>query len=723
MIAFETPIPILWIAIGFILAIAILAWLSFGLRSLLRPRYLWSLAGLRGFACIAIVLLLLNPYRISKEPDADGFRVAVLLDASGSMDTRDIENGSRSRFDILSDWLEKTEHSPIHRLREKGYSLDISLFAEENLPFSGGDLRLLPGGTAIGGALRNETSQPGRQADLGGVLLISDGRSNSDPSAIEVSRQFRALGIPVSTIGIGSRTPPGEIKTTFTKPRFQGERGEPMDLTVSVSNTRQTEESVDLELHNEEGIVDRQTVTIPANSEKTVAFNVIPFQAGGQAFRVVAKTAGAPDEIDVAAVEVNEPDHFRILYLSGKPTAEYRFLQQSAHASEQIAVEAIIRTGPESFFHRLTEEQERLAPNDAFPHEADFFNAFDAIIADSSLWSEIGEGAEALQNFVAHRGGGLLLTGDLSELPEELKVLSPVTAFKIERPFVRRNLSITPAPIFSELTGGMLFGTPPVFLPIELPSFIATEWKRGARTIVQMTEGNEVQPLMMAHAYGAGRVGWIGTDATWRWRMSSATGLEQHSLFWNNVMVWLASTGKPRLSVPLQGKRVALAEEIVAGIEVMGSDFRPAREAEVEANVLLPGGETRQLHLQPSFRQPGRFETDFHPDEAGEYRIRYRISFPEGEELTYESFFIASHHDRERLETAYNEELLRDIARLTGGEFRHYSDAQPLRDIPLKEGIPTRESRRYLAGNPLFLLLLALPLFGEWYLRRKVGLK
>src|SRR5699024_8961511 len=141
--------------------------------------------------------------------------------------------------------------------------------------------------------------------------------------------------------------------TAFTKPRFQGEKGEPMELTVSVSNTRQTEEKVDLELYNEEGILDRQSVTIPANSDETVAFNITPFQAGGQAFRVVAKTAGGPDEIDVAAVEVSERDQFRILYLSGSPTLEYRFLQQSANSSEQIAVEAIIRTGPESFFHRL----------------------------------------------------------------------------------------------------------------------------------------------------------------------------------------------------------------------------------------------------------------------------------------------------------------------------------------------------------------------------------
>lgn len=722
MIAFDTPIPISWIVIGAALAAVVLTWVSFRLKSVIRPRYLWSLAGLRALTCVLLLLLLLNPYWLKEQPDPDGFRVAVLFDASGSMDTRDIENGSR--FDLLADWLDDDSASPLRALREKGYRLDVSLFAEDTVPWAGENARLLPGGTAIGSALQETASEAtGRRSDLGAVLLVSDGQSNVDSSPIEVARRYRAEGIPVSTIGVGSRTPPGEVTAGFTDPRFQGEKGEPMNLQVAVKNTRNSPQDLRLELHSDEGLIDAKDVTIPANSEEMVVFSVTPFQAGGEGYRLEAKVPGLPPQVDVAAVEVSEPDQFRLLYLGSQPSLDYRFLQQAAEATDQISLESIIQTGPESFFHQLTAEQERNAPADQFPTEPDFFNAFDAILLGDGVLGQMKDAAPALRDFVAHRGGGLLLTGGLTGLPEELAALSPIVSLEETEPFARRELSIAPAPIFTEIVGGALFDQPAIFLPEELPASLATEAKRGARPVLHLADGQSQSPLMSVQAYGAGRVGWLGSDATWRWRMASATGLEQHRLFWNNVMVWLASTGKPRMSVPLQGTRVPLAEEMDAGIEVMGSDFRPAQEAEVEATVVSPSGETRQFSLQPSFRQPGRFESDFRPNEAGEYRIRYNVKFPGGEELTEESFFIASHNDRERQETAYREGVLRDIARLTGGEFRHYDDAASLDDIPLKEGIATREIRRYLAGNPLFLLLLALPLFGEWYIRRKIGLK
>jgi hypothetical protein len=721
MIALDTPIPFSWIAIGALLAVGVLAWVSLRLHGVVRPAYLWSLVGLRFWAFAAILLLLVNPYRLHQQPDPDGFRVAVLLDASGSMDTPDLDQGRRTRFNLVEDWLGRDQDSPLAALRAKGYRLDLSLFAEDAIPLTSPP-RLLAGGTALGSVLQQElTAAGGSRADLGAVLLISDGGSNSGPSPIEAARQYRARGIPVSTIGIGSRTPPGEIRATFSQPRFQGERGQSLNLAVNLSNTRDSPQSMRIELHHGEGILETKEVTLPANSEERVTFSVTPFQAGGQAYRLVAKSPGAPEQVDVAAVEVNEPDQFRILYLGSQPSVEYRFLQQAVEGADQIQLEAIIRTGPESFFQSLRAEQERLAPPDRFPDQAVFFNAFDAVILDGKVLAEMGQDLTVLRNFVAHRGGGLLLIGEIRDLPPEFAALLPVVATEGELPFVRRELSVAPAPLFTEIAGGVLFSRPAVFLPEELPAFLATEWKRGARPILR--PGHQPGALMAVQAYGAGRVGWLGSEATWRWRMATATGAEQHRLFWSNSLVWLASTGKPRLTVPVQGTRVPLAADLDVGIEVMGSDFRPAQAAEVQATVTTPAGETRQIRLQPSFRQPGRFETDFRPDQAGEYRIRYQVDFPEGEELVQDAFFIASHHDQEREEVAYREDVLRDIARLTGGVFYHHSEAANLREIPLAEGIPNQESRRHLASHPLFLFLLALPLVGEWYIRRRIGLK
>jgi hypothetical protein len=723
MISFETPISPLWLTLGALLALTVLGLSYSRLRRLVRPNYLWGLTALRLGACAAVFFLLLNPYRIDTQADRDGFRVAVLLDASGSMDTPDIAGGSRTRFDVVKEWLANDRDSPVAALRERGYRLDLFLFAEETVPLSGAEPRLLPGSTAMGNALREVmgSGRTGAGSQLGGVLLVSDGQSNAGPSPVEVAQEFRQRGIPISTIGIGSMRPPGEVQGQFAAPRFQGEKGAPLDLQVRLTNTRSSRETVQVELRHENSVLETRSVELPANSEQVLTFQVTPWQTGGQAYQVITRRAGAPDQNDVAAVHIHEPDTFRILYLAGRPSLEFRFLQQALATAEQISVEAVIRTGAESLFHLLRPEQEKLLADHNFPTDRRFYNGYDAIVFHESALAEFSERTALLRDFVQHRGGGLLFLGSGSEVPADWAGLLPVTEATRQQPVRRREIEVDVAPVFHEVAGGTLFGRPAPFLPDEVPAFLATEWKRGARPVVRLADGGGV--LMGVQAYGAGRIGWLGTENTWRWRMQSATGLEQHRVFWNHLLVWLASSGRPRLNVGYQGERVPLASEMDAGIDVMGADFRPARQAEVDAVVRTPSGETRQVRLQPSFRQPGRFEMSYRPEEAGEHQVRYRIAFPEGEEISYDAFFIASHHNEERENPAYREDILRDLARITGGEFRTHEEARNLRDLPLAEGVPTRQTRHYLAQNWLFLLLLALPLFGEWYIRRKLGLK
>src|SRR5208337_2051429 len=43
-------------------------------------------------------------------------------------------------------------------------------------------------------------------------------------------------------------------------------------------------------------------------------------------------------------------------------------------------------------------------------------------------------------------------------------------------------------------------------------------------------------PIVVAHRYGAGRVFWMGTDESWRWR--DRVGERVHQTFWLQVMRW-----------------------------------------------------------------------------------------------------------------------------------------------------------------------------------------
>jgi hypothetical protein len=156
----------------------------------------------------------------------------------------------------------------------------------------------------------------------------------------------------------------------------------------------------------------------------------------------------------------------------------------------------------------------------------------------------------------------------------------------------------------------------------------------------------------------------------------------------------------------------------------LGPDFLPATGADVVARVTGPDEETQEFTLLPSLERAGRYSTNFTPGAAGEYRVDLQVEFEDGSTLEKPSYFIASFEGAELDDTRYNEELLRDIARITGGEFFHYSDLRgPLPRLPLSDGVPMRETVTSWTRSWWFLALLV-GVFGfEWIWRRRIGLR
>ena len=728
MIGLDTPFSPGMLLLGGLLILAVVVWTHLRLRRVLRPSYLRLLAGLRVAGLAAILLLLFNPYSVRQEPDADGFRVAVVVDASGSMETRDVKGGEQTRKELVESWLGNLDTPPFGVLEEAGYWVDRFRFSERLASLETETLELLPGRTAIGDAL-DETLErvDARRDNLGTVLLVSDGHNNAGVSPLEAARRFRDRGIPVTTIGVGAREPPGEVSVDFASARFRTERGQPVDLPVELANTRDSGAEMRLRLRDDSGLVEEREVRLPAGTrEHRETFTVTPLTRGEHLYRLsvtqTGNNGGGGEEIRYAFVNAEEPETFSVLYLGSRLSPEYRFIERGVGNSEQIGMQSVIRTGEASFFHALSEENQDAVPPDAFPEDGAFFNRFDAILADTRLLSELSDdGVSALADFVSVRGGGALFFGPLNGIPSSIASALPVVSVDERVIQERIRLELEPAPIFAHLEGGRLFGRPSLFLEAGLPAAIVTEWKPGARPVLLREGRNEA--LMAAQAFGAGRIAHLGSEATWQWRMASDGGMEQHRLFWENLLVWLASAGKPRLTVNAQGEQYALGEAAAFEANVLGSDFRPARDAVVTVRITNPDGETWERRLQPSFDVPGRYRGSHTLEEPGEYRARYRIDFPDGEQMEREVFFLATHAGAEGEDTGYRESLLRDLARVTGGAFYHYSEIPRFAELPLSREVPVRDSRRYWADQGWLLVVLFVVLAGEWFFRRRMGLK
>ena len=727
MSGLDTPFSAALLALSALLILAVLGWTYFRLHRLLRPSYLALVAGLRVLALVCLLLVLLNPYSVREEPDPDGFRVAVLADASGSMETRDVRGGETSRRELIEEWIQNPDTPPLAALEESGYWIDRYRFSDHLVSLGGDRLPLLAGGTALGDVLGEALERADAERDnLGAVLLISDGHHNTGASPMETARRYRDRDIPVTAIGVGAREPPGELRVDFASSRFSGRRGEPMELPVELSNTRDAEAAVRLRLRDDGGVVDEREVRLPAGATgREEVFEVMPVSAGEHLYRlsvIEGEGDGEREEVRYAFVTAEEPETFAVLYLGNRLNIEYRFIERGIADSDQIGMESIIRTGEDSFFQALSEENEELAASGAFPEESSFFNRYDALLVDTRILPELSEDAHgALRDFVSTRGGGLLAFGPLDGNAQSIDSALPVLSAEQRVLNERIRLEIEAAPIFDHLTGGRLFGRPSLFVDEDSPVVVTTEWKRGARPVL-LREGRS-EAIMAAQAFGAGRVAYLGTESTWQWRMASDTGLEQHRLFWENLLVWLSSAGKPRVRVSAQGERYPLQESFDFEANILGPDFRPARNANVYVEVTDPSGETWDRQLQPSFDVPGRYRTSYVPEEPGEYHARYRIEFAGGERMERDVYFISSPLGEEQEDTRYRESVLRDLARVTGGEFYHYPEAGDLSSLKLSEEVPVRESRVYWANQSWFLVLLFAALFAEWFFRRRMGLK
>ena len=91
--------------------------------------------------------------------------------------------------------------------------------------------------------------------------------------------------------------------------------------------------------------------------------------------------------------------------------------------------------------------------------------------------------------------------------------------------------------------------------------------------------------------------------------------------------------------------------------------------------------------------------------------------------LEKEVFFGVENAGGEVSNVEFKEGTLQDLARLTGGQYLHYSQLGEADDLALAPKLPTSQRKISLIENILFLALLVGIIGTEWILRRQSGLR
>lgn len=715
------------------------AYLSRFRDQLLRPYvrvWVLRLAGL-----LALLIALWDPVTLRRIPDPQAFRMAVLADNSASMNTPDAPEG-RTRRQQLQRWLEGSDGHPglLASLRGRTDNLQVAFFADQPRPWDGRfPENSSSGPTAVGRALQWPLQEgSGMAPDLGAVLLLSDGINHEGPGPLDLARSYAAEGIPVSVIGYGSPRQPGDLSVRFARPRARMEENSPGSVTVTVSNQFRGERETQLRLFRGEEELHAQSIRIDAGTESVVEIPYTSGRPGVETLRAVLDAVpedrNPATDTAYALRQVVGDGVTDLLYLAANPGWEFRQLRVLADESATLRLHSVVKVDEERFFRRDAGSDENATDASGrkvlseLPTDADFYLDKDLLILDAPLLQQSSPAfRQMLVRFVGTRGGGLLLlpTGGrdpLADLPAEVLSLFPVRETRPLPLPEAASLQVEAHPLFSDLSGGALLGNPPLTVAAGTRLQIPSRLSRAARQPVRLRGQN--QPVLAIQAYGAGRTAYMAGTFAWNWSLASERGAQRHRDFYQGLLGWLATGGKQRLETPLNSRLTSLDESTALDIRLLGADYEPRMDARVSATLTAPDGSAREVALQPDLGQPGHYRASVELSQPGAYRAEYRAVFPNGEELLREAWFSASPTGPEQIDVRPREQILRDLARITGGRFFPGERIEAISEqIPVSAAVPRRVDRFSWTRTWPFLLLGAALLLAEWWLRRRLGLR
>lgn len=710
---FPWPILAAWL----LLALLLLALAERRQRQLLAPARRRLLLALRLLCLLLALLCFLNPARVSRQPAPEDFRVAALLDLSRSMERRDCQESR------LAELIRVTDSAAWQQLNSRGngetWSFSSGSLHQPTPPFTP-----LPGSTAIGEALRQLLHEQPGALPLGAVLLLSDGRSNSGIPPLQAAREFRQRGIPVSCIGIGSHGEPPDVRIRLLDHPLAVPQESDYTLAAEVTSTFAHDLEAAVEWL-ENGIVsERQSLLLPAGGTATAKLTRRSAISGFRTY--AARLAGVPadarpeNNLDYITLKIDEPDRRHILFLGGALSWEWRFLQQAVRDNPKLQLAAIIRTGNQHFFRSNLADSE--TPPEAFPDHTAFYLPYAAVVLDSRAAAAMTPaGVAALRSFVEHRGGGLLVSGPLQPLPEPLRAILPLqesasltlaraTRLELSRDFIF-NGSLLPLSNAQRQ------------LPLPAGSQLDTiaSARKGARPAASIPPAET--PVLNAQLFGAGQTAYFGLEQSWRWHFNADTDPAAPAAFWNTLLLWLARRPQPQLQPLHNGSKVGLDEPFALDLTVMGSDFLPADEAQVSAEIIEPDGSRHELRLEAELQENGLYSGVFAPRQPGEHRVAYTVRLAD-RTLETETVFLARPLSAELNRSEFDEETLRSLAAMTGGNY--WTPEEFLRkkpELPLNPALHSRLTTTPLLPSWWFLAPLLLAYALHWWFRRRLGLR
>jgi uncharacterized membrane protein len=732
------------------LLIPLLVWLLY--RRTTRPvtrRWKNLLIGLRSAVLMLLLLLLMRPVITTFEVNPQETYLAVLVDDSASMQIADVA-GFESRQQAVADAL-YGEGGIVEGLADR-YQVRTFAFNQTVRRVSGAeDLTAQGNASGLEQAMRQVAEQLGG-LPLSAVVMISDGADNADTDPLLSARDFAARQIPVFTVGVGEELIPRDVGIGSVSASQTLLDNSVFDVQVDLNHQGYSGQALTLRVMDGETEVAAQQITLVSDGTRRVELEVSPERKEPILYELRV------DELDGEIVLQNNRYQFlvdnserpplNVLYVDGHPRNEFKFIRRAVETDTSLRLASYLRTGPGRFYRQGISSPLELSGG--FPTTAEDLYQYEAVIlGDIGRDFFTDEQLLMLQEFVAERGGGLLVAGMLDDAFVDSVVadILPLTLSRSDmlpanlQGGIRRGSHatgelfaprLTAAGEFSEL---LRLNTDDAInrrLWAELPSlqgiYATGRAKPGASVLLEhplLQYQNQALPLLATQRYGSGRSMSMNTASTWRWQMLMSAEDESHERLWRQMLRWLAQGAMERVSISFDKPFYNAGDAVSVSVKVLDASYEPDNNASLWIQRTDPLGNAVDVAMEWDINQDGTYVSRFEASDEGVYRVLVDVASAAGTGLETEkpAAFVVTPSLREFNNAGRDTGMLSRIADSGGGQYYDLSAARQLiNDIDHVPGAYSREVQEDLWDRPWLLILLIALMCMDWMARRYRGL-
>jgi len=741
-----------WVFALLVLAIIALVWLTYRKTTRpLTPGWKFYFIGLRSLVLTLLLFCLLRPIVTTSQVSPQETYLGVLVDASQSMTIEDLPS-DESRLQAIQE-----------RFFAGGVADDLAEnFQLRSFRFDGATQRIAnidglgEAGTAssIGQALQYVDDQL-HGLPLGGIVLLSDGADNSDVDPLIAAQAFGNRQVPIFTVGIGQEDIPqdvgivdvsaaktvleGSVFTVQVAINHRGYAGRQVELTINDGDTVVVSEPVVLDA---EGVTRRFDLELTPERPELIVYDLNVELLEGEIIAQNNQYSFLVDNTDKPALD--------ILYIEGHPRNEYKFIRRAVEGDDSIRLATYLQTGPEKFYRQGINSPTELA--EGFPRDKETLYAYEAIVLgdiEESFFN--ADQLQMIEDFVAERGGGLLMNGMIDEDFADTPIADILPITLVQENFLP-----------SHLRGGIRRGNHPAgelyfprltnngeFSPLlrlasedsanrarwgELPQlqgvYVAGRIKPGATVLLEhplLQYQNQALPIIANQRYGSGRSMTISTASTWRWQMMMPSEDQSQETLWRQMLRWLAVSAPERITIDFDREFYNVGDMVNITARILDDRYEPDNNATLWLQSTDPQDQVTDTPMEWDIAEDGVYRSSFVAEHEGVYSLLVDVTSAagEGDQSSAEkrTAFVVTPSLREYTNAEMDRGLMTRIAEASGGSYFNLAGLGALPDtVEFTPNAYSREVQYDLWDQPWLLGLLIVLLCIDWFTRRMKGL-